>query len=163
MPVVIETVQSAVLAGNALGDPAVRRVPVYLPPDYETADQARYPVVYFLAGFGGGGVYLLGESFWGETLPQRLDRLIAAGGVRPLIAVMPDCLTRLGGSQYINSTATGRYEDHLIAELVPLIDTKYRTIADREHRVIMGKSSGGYGATVLAMRHPDLFAIAVDH
>ena len=162
MPVVIETVASALLAGNPLGDPPERRVPIYLPPDYETST-ARYPVIYFLAGFSGGGVYLLGESLWGETLPQRVDRLVRGGDVRPLIVVMPDCITRFGGSQYINSAATGPYADHLVQELVPYVDAHFRTLADRDHRVVMGKSSGGYGATVLAMRHPGLFGQAVDH
>ena len=162
MSVVIETVHSEVLRGNALGDPDERRIPVYLPPDYETTD-TRYPVVYFLAGFGGGGVYLLGESLWGETLPQRVDRLIRASAIRPMLVVMVDGLTRLGGSQYINSAATGRYADYLVDELVPQIDAHYRTIPDRAQRVVMGKSSGGYGATVLAMRYPDLFGLAVDH
>lgn len=163
MPVRIETIASAALRDNPLGDPHERRVPVYLPPGYDDGGATRYPVVYFLAGFSGGGVYLLNESPWGETLPQRVDRLIHSGAVRPLIVVMADCLTRYGGSQYINSPATGRYGDHLVDELVPHIDAHYRTIADREHRVAMGKSSGGYGATILAMRHPDLFGLAVDH
>jgi Putative esterase len=162
MTVVIETITSDVLKGNPLGDPHERRVPVYLPPDYEVGE-TRYPVVYFLAGFGNGGVYLLGESLWAETLPQRVDRLVRSGAIRPLIMVMPDCVTRLGGSQYLNSAATGRYADHLVGELIPYVDAHYRTIAEREHRVVMGRSSGGYGATVLAMRHPDLFGIAVDH
>src|SRR5512143_1079388 len=98
MPVVVHEIASRVLRDNALGDPAERRVPVYLPPGYDDGS-ARYPVVYFLAGFSGGGVYLLGESLWGETLPQRADRLVRDGAVRPLIVVMVDCLTRLGGSQ----------------------------------------------------------------
>ena len=162
MPVIIETITSEVLKGNALNDAHERRVPIYLPPDYEHGD-TRYPVVYFLAGFSGGGIHLLGESLWGETLPQRVDRLVCSGAIRPLIVVMPDCITRLGGSQYLNSAATGRYADHLVDELVPFIDARYRTLADREHRVIMGKSSGGYGATVLAMRQPQVFGMAVDH
>lgn len=162
MPVVVHEIVSRVLRDNALGDPAERRVPVYLPPGYDDGS-ARYPVVYFLAGFSGGGVYLLGESLWGETLPQRVDRLVRGGAVRPLIVVMVDCLTRLGGSQYINSAATGRYEDHLVGELVPSIDATFRSVAERDGRALMGKSSGGYGATVLAMHHPDRFACAVDH
>lgn len=162
MPVAIADVRSKLLADNPLGDPATRRVPIYLPPDYETSG-ADYPVVYFLAGFSGGGTLLLSESLWGETLPARLDRLIAAGAVRPMIVVMPDCITRFGGSQYINSAATGRYEDHLVRELVPFIDAGFRTRAGRDSRCVMGKSSGGYGATVLAMRHPELFGLAVDH
>jgi enterochelin esterase family protein len=162
MPVVVTDFQSELLAGNPLGDPARRRIPVYLPPDYETS-RSDYPVVYFLAGFASGGTLVLGESLWGENLAQRLDRLIAAGTIRPMIVVMPDCITRFGGSQYINSSATGRYEDHLTRELVPFVDVSFRTRARREARCVMGKSSGGYGATVLAMRHPDLFGLAVDH
>jgi len=162
MPVVIETIHSQVLQGNPLNDAHERRVPIYLPPDYEHTE-ARYPVVYFLAGFSGGGVYLLGESLWGETLPQRVDRLVRSRAIQPLIVVMPDCITRLGGSQYINSTATGRYADHVVHELVPFIDAHYRTRPEREQRVVMGKSSGGYGATVLAMRAPEVFGLAVDH
>jgi enterochelin esterase family protein len=162
MTVVTVTLESEVLRGNPLGDAATRQVPVYLPPGYETS-AARYPVVYFLAGFAGGGRFLLAESLWGETLPQRLERLIHSGAVRPLILVMADCLTRLGGSQYINSTGTGRYADHLVGELVPAIDRGFCTAAERAQRVVMGKSSGGYGATVLAMRHPEVFGIAVDH
>ena len=158
----IETVRSDVLAGNPLGDAAERRIPVYLPPAYENSSDA-FPVVYFLAGFANGGTQLLNESIWDENLAQRLDRLIGAGSVRPMIVVMPDCRTRFGGSQYINSAATGRYEDHLVDELVPYIDRQFRTLATRERRAVMGKSSGGYGATVLAMRHPDLFGLAVDH
>jgi hypothetical protein len=157
MTVVVETITSDVLRDNPLRDPHERRVPIYLPPDYDKSDM-RYPVVYFLAGFSGGGVYLLGESVWGETLPQRIDRLVRSGEVRPLIVVMADCLTRYGGSQYINSAATGRYADHVVDELVPFVDTRLRTLADREQRVVMGKSSGGYGATILAMRRPECSA-----
>ncbi|HSP95759.1 MAG TPA: alpha/beta hydrolase-fold protein [Candidatus Dormibacteraeota bacterium] len=160
--ITIATVSSQVLRGNRMGDPHERRVPIYLPPDYDTSG-TRYPVVYFLAGFSGGGTFLLSESLWGETLAQRIDRLVRARTIRPMIVVLADCLTRLGGSQYINSAATGRYEDHLVAELVPFVDATFRTIAERERRAVMGKSSGGYGATVLAMRHPEVFAAAADH
>ncbi len=160
--VVIETVESSVLLGNPLGDPHIRRVPVYLPAGYEESE-LRYPVVYLLAGYTGRGLSMLNVSPWEETLPQRLDRLIRQGSIRQMIVVMPDCFTRYGGSQYINSRATGRYEDHLIQELVPLIDSRYRTDARRARRVVMGKSSGGYGALVLGMRHPDVFGIVVAH
>ena len=82
------TVPSRVLRDNRMGDPAERQVPVWLPPTYD-ASAARYPVVYFLAGFGGGGRFLLSESLWGETLPQRLDRL-ARDGARLPIGVRAD-------------------------------------------------------------------------
>jgi S-formylglutathione hydrolase FrmB len=162
MAVTILEFRSEVLRGNPLGDPYERRIPIYLPPGYERGVE-RYPTVYFLAGFGGGGTTLLNESIWEENLPQRLDRLIGCGAVRPLIAVMPDCTTKLGGSQYLNSPATGRYHDHLVHELVPFVDGRYRTLARREQRVVMGKSSGGYGATILGMQQPDVFALVADH
>ena len=158
----VETIRGASLEGNAMGDPIERRVPVITPPGYESGEQS-YPTVYFLAGFAGGGVYTLGQSIWSENLPQRVERLMASGEIAPMIVIIPDCTTHLGGSQYINSEATGRYEDHLIEDVVVFIDTKYRTRDDRQYRAVMGKSSGGYGATVLAMRHADLFAHAADH
>jgi enterochelin esterase family protein len=106
---------------------------------------------------------LLNDAPWDETLPQRMDRLIAEGRVQPMILVMPDCFTRIGGSQYINSPAVGRYEDHVVNELVPYVDQNYRTMAHRDSRAIVGKSSGGYGALILAMRHPETFGIMASH
>src|SRR5204863_6139881 len=72
-------------------------------------------------------------------------------------------LTRFGGSQYVNSTATGRYEDYVVDELVPFVDAHFRTLASRDHRGVVGKSSGGYGALVLGMRHPDVFGAVASH
>jgi enterochelin esterase family protein len=80
-----------------------------------------------------------------------------------MILVMPDCFTRYGGSQYLNSTATGRYQDHLVSELVPWADATFRTLAAREHRGVMGKSSGGYGALVLGLRHAATFGAIACH
>jgi S-formylglutathione hydrolase FrmB len=161
--VIIENIDSAVLRGNALGDPTVRRVPVYLPLGYESESTRRYPVVYILTGFTGRGLMLMNDTAWDENIQQRMDRLIQEGKCQPMILVMPDCFTRLGGSQYLNSTATGRYEDHVVDELVPYIDSHYRTLAAAEHRGVCGKSSGGYGSVVLAMRHPDVFSAFASH
>jgi len=161
--IVIEEVTSEVLAGNALGDPASRRVPVYLPPGYDAEPGRRYPSAYMLTGFTGRGTMMLNDSTFDENLPQRLDRLIASGQVQPMIVVMPDCFTCLGGSQYLNSSATGRYEDHVIDELVPYIDARYRTRAEPGQRAVLGKSSGGYGSVILAMRHPEVFGLMACH
>ncbi len=158
----IETITSGALRGNPLGDPFIRRVPIYLPPGYGT-DDARYPVVFVLTGFTGRGTMLLNDAPWDETLPQRMDRLIVEGQVQPMILVMPDCFTRIGGSQYLNSSAVGKYEDHVVAELVTFVDNKYMTLADRDHRAVIGKSSGGYGSVILAMRHPDVFGLMASH
>jgi len=76
---------------------------------------------------------------------------------------MPDCFTRYGGSQYLNSSATGRYMDHLIEELVPHVDAHFRTLPDRAHRGVAGKSSGGYGALVLGLMHPETFGAVACH
>lgn len=159
---VVATVDSRALRGNPLGDPAVRHVPVYLPPGYETSDE-HYPVLVALTGFTGSGRMLLNASAWGEPLNERLDRLHASGAIGPMIVVMPDCFTRYGGSQYINSSATGRYEDHLIREVVPHIDANFRTLASAAHRGVFGKSSGGYGALVQGMKHPDVFGAVACH
>lgn len=160
--VIVEEFVSEVLRHNPLGDTPVRRVPVYLPPGYQNST-TRYPVVYLLTGFTGRGTILLNDSAFDEPIQERLDRLILTGQVQPLIAVMPDCFTRYGGSQYLNSSATGRYEDHLIEELVPLIDKRYRTRAEAGYRAVAGKSSGGYGALVQAMRHSDVFGALACH
>ncbi|MBN1965312.1 MAG: esterase, partial [Anaerolineae bacterium] len=147
------TLTSDVLRENPLGDPYDRTLPVYLPPGYDGGDACRYPVIVMLTGYSGSGPQLLNVRAWDESLPQQLDRLIGSGQMRPAIVVMPDCFTRYGGSQYLNSSALGRYEDYLIDEIVPFVDAHYRTLTDRAHRGVIGKSSGGYGALVQAMRH----------
>jgi enterochelin esterase family protein len=81
----------------------------------------------------------------------------------PVILVLPDCFTIFGGAQYINTSALGNYEDYLNDELIPYVDSHYRTLPTREHRAITGKSSGGYGAMVQAMRHPELWSAMANH
>ncbi len=160
--IVIEQITSQILQNNALGDPTTRQIPVYLPPNYHRSD-TRFPVVYLLTGFTGRGTLMINDSVFDENIQERLDRLILSKTIQPMIVVMPDCFTRYGGSQYLNSTATGRYEDHLIAELVPRIDQQFRTKAEAPYRAIGGKSSGGYGALIQGMRHPDVFGIIASH
>ncbi len=150
--------KSEVLAGNPLDDPVVRDVIVYLPPDYD--ETKRYPSVYVLSGFTGRGKMLLNDNAFAPNFAERMDILIGSGRIRPMIAVLPDCFTRYGGSQYLNSAATGRYEDYLTEEIVPFVDSNFATIADCTSRAVIGKSSGGYGALMMAMRHADKFAIA---
>lgn len=160
--VAMEWFESALLRGNPCGDPHLRRVPVYLPPAYDAERARRFPVVYVLTGFTGRGRMLLNDNAWSPALDDRMDALIAAG-CGEMILVMPDCLTRYGGSQYLNSSATGRYEDHLLEELVPWADRMFRTIPDRDHRGIAGKSSGGYGALMHGLRHADVFGAVACH
>jgi enterochelin esterase-like enzyme len=159
----VETLKwkSEALAENALGDPSERELPVYLPPGYD--EGGPYPVVYVLTGFTGRGRMLLNDEPWEETIAERMDRLIAQKKASPLILALPDCFTRLGGSQYLNSTATGRYQDYLVNEVVARVDESFRTLADRGARGVMGKSSGGYGALVMGFHHPGVFGAVACH
>lgn len=156
--VVKTLIVSKTLEGNAPGDPHERELYVYLPPGYDDLKE-RYPSVYCLTGFTGRGKMLLNDQAFTPNLTERMDRLISAGTIKPMIVVMPDCFTYYGGSQYINSTATGNYEDYLTKEIVPYVDEKFRTLHDRGSRAVMGKSSGGYGAMIMGLRHADLFGL----
>ncbi len=156
--IVLERSDSKILKGNPLGDPSLREYPVYLPPSYGKSGK-KFPVVYLLSGYTGKGIMQLNVSYLSENIQQRLDRLVSSKKIKEMIVVMPDCITKYGGSQFINSSATGNYEDYIIKELVPFIDDKYETINENKARAVCGKSSGGYGAVVLAMTNPDIFGL----
>lgn len=160
----VETVGSLVLKDNPLGDPRRRDVPVYLPPSYGTKRGRRYPVIYYLVGFTGTGRAAATHTHpWKENLAERFDRLIAEGKARECVLVFPDCFTAYGGSQYLDSSATGRYQTHLVDELVPFFDDKLALVAEPAGRAVMGKSSGGYGALMTVMQRPGAFAHAASH
>jgi enterochelin esterase family protein len=163
MSVVIETVESRALVGNPLGDPTARQVAVWLPPSYARQEARRYPLIVWLAGYGGTGEMLFSGNPWQPGLGARLDRLVGSGAMGEAIVVAPDCFTRWGGAQYLDSPALGNYETHLLSEVIPAVERLYRTVATREGRAIGGKSSGGFGALVLAMRHPELFTAVASH
>lgn len=149
-------ISSRILRDNPLGDPATREVPVWLPPNL--SPEERLPVCFVLAGFTGRGQSYLETHPWKRGVASLYDEACAAGEAPRAILVFPDCFTALGGSQYVNSSATGRYEDHIIQELVPWIDERYPTLPGR--RAICGKSSGGFGAMHLSMRHHEIFPVA---
>lgn len=154
---------SAILKDNPPGDPALRRVTVYLPPGHDDVPDRRYPVVYLLSSHGHTGQGMMNWQPWDGTIQDQIDALYAAERIGPLIVVMPDMWTRFGSSQFINSAGIGRYEDYMLQEIIPLIDRNYRTIPDRDHRGIMGRSSGGFGAITQAMRHPEVFGAFACH
>jgi S-formylglutathione hydrolase FrmB len=164
---------SRVLLENPLGDPAQRGLPVYLPPGVEPRSlapprtpaerAARVPLVLVLAGYTGTGESLLRGTPWEPSFPNRYEALLADGRAAPCAFAFPDAFTRLGGSQYMNSPATGRYEDHLIDELLPLVESACGVGGTRERRGLMGRSSGGYGALHLALQHPDRFSALASH
>jgi len=163
MSTAVEIVESRALVGNPLGDATARRTAVWLPPSYDAATDRRYPVIYWLAGYAGTGEQMFSGTPWQPGLGDRLDRLAASGAMGEAIVVAPDCFTRWGGAQYLDSFAIGDYETHVVGEVIPAIDARFRTIAARAARAIGGKSSGGFGALVLAMRNPDLFSAVASH
>ncbi len=159
---------SRVLRDNPLGDPAVRNLAVWLPPGYDEGAThgrrgRRYPVLVDMAGFTGSGLGHIGWKNFSENFPERAARLIHEGRMTPAILVFPDCFTALGGNQYINSSAIGAYADYLTKEIVPTVDREFRTLASREHRGCFGKSSGGYGAIIHAMKYPQTWGAVADH
>ena len=156
------TVESAALQANLLGDPHRRTVAVYLPPGYDGSAED-YPLFVDVVGFTGSGLSHLGWQAFKESVPQRLDRLVAAGRMGPVIAAFPDCFTSLGGNQYVNSAAMGNWEDFLIDEMVPRLEAEFRVRPGREHRAIFGKSSGGYGAIAHGLRRADAWNAVACH
>jgi enterochelin esterase-like enzyme len=150
----IETIsiESEALRGNLLGDPVRRHVAIYLPEGYARSD-ADYPLFVDLAGFTGSGWKRLAWQAFGESVPQRLDRLVAEGQLGPVVMAFPDAFTSLGGNQYVNSEAMGRWEDFLLDEMLPRLEAGYRVRRGPAHRAVLGKSSGGYGALVQGLRH----------
>lgn len=153
------TIDSAVLKGNLLGDTHQRLIDVYLPHGHTGRG---LPLLVDLVGFTAGGPAHTNWKNFGENLPERLDRLIATGAMPPVVAALPDCFTKLGGNQYINSAAMGRWDDFLLAEAVPFVEQKYGC-GGVGRRACFGKSSGGYGSIAHALLHPDFWAGAASH
>ncbi len=156
------TVESKALAGNLLGDPASRRTAVYLPEGHDDGG-GDYPLIVYLSGYGGSG---LGQTAWkgfGESLPQRVERLIAEERMAPAIVAMPDAFTSLGGNQYINSPVFGNWEDYLLEELLPALGRSYRVRPGAAHRAVLGKSSGGYGSLIQGMKHGEHWGAIASH
>ena len=157
----IERFHSRCLEGNPLGDPAERDIPVYLPKGFNGAGE--WPLLVILAGFSGSSRSHLNWQPWSESMPERIERLMAEHRLPPCVVMFPDPFTRLGGCQYLNSSAVGDYEDHLTGELLPWAREKFRAGLSSEQTAIAGKSSGGYGAFVLAAHHPELFGWLIMH
>lgn len=161
--IVILSHVSRVLRGNPLGDPHVREVAAWLPPQADGSPGRRFPVLFDLVGFTGSGRSHLNWKPFSENVAERAARLVHEKKMPPVIIVFPDCFTSLGGNQYVNSSAVGRYADYLTKELVPFIDRELPTLASREHRGCFGKSSGGYGAIVHGMKHADTWGAVASH
>lgn len=146
------------LVGNRMGDSPTRLVSVYLPPSYSTHPHRRYPVVYLLHGFGADDRAFIAGAYQNLNIRVSMDSLVRAGLVREMIVVTPNVRNRFDGSFYANSPLTGNWEDFIARDLVSFIDSHYRTLARRSARGIAGHSMGGYGALMLAAKHPELFS-----
>jgi hypothetical protein len=155
--------ESELLKDNPLGDPSHRPLWIYLPPGYDDDPTKRYPSVYMIQGFTGQLDMWRNRVPFRKNFPELTDELFARREAPPCIVVWVDCWTSLGGSQFVDSPATGRYHSYLCDEVVPWVDEHYRTLASREHRGIAGKSSGGYGAMITPMLRPDLWGGLATH
>jgi Putative esterase len=156
-------VDSRALRGNALGDPHERPLWVSTPPGYDDDAERRYPSVYVIQGLTGQLDAWRNRSPFRRNFPELADDLFGRGEAPPVVVVWVDCWTSLGGSQFLDSPGTGNYLTYLCDEIVPFVDERYRTIADRDHRGIQGKSSGGYGAMVVPMLRPALWGGLATH
>jgi enterochelin esterase-like enzyme len=154
--------RSGILQGNPWNDPVERDVNVYLPHGYSESG-APFTALWDLAAYTSSGPAHLNWRNQGENLKQRLDRLIGQGLLDPVVVVIPDCYTSLGGNQYVNSPAVGHYADYLSAELVPFVSEQLNVVGDASGRGLFGKSSGGYGALYLAMNFPGVWGAVASH
>jgi pimeloyl-ACP methyl ester carboxylesterase len=153
---------SQALSGNPLGDPARRPLLLYLPPGHD-GGREHFPAVYFLHGFTGSAHGWVKPTPFQPSVPERLDGLIASGAVPPVVGAFVDGWTALGGSQWVNSDAIGRYRDYLARDVVAFVDARCRTVPAAGARAVVGKSSGGYGALVMGAHHPDVFGHVASH
>ena len=154
-------ITSAVLAGNPLGDPAVRPLWVLTPP--HVAPDQPTPVVYQIQGFTGHIDLWRYRMALRESAMERFDAALATEDHPPVRLAFVDCFTSLGGSQFVDSPAVGDYHTYLCDEVVAFVDEAYPTLADPAHRGIAGKSSGGYGAMITPMLRPDVFGGFASH
>jgi enterochelin esterase-like enzyme len=151
------TVQSHPYKSKSLG--TERKVVVYTPPGYEKAT-GRYPVLYLLHGAGSD------ETSWTQRGLAHviLDNLIADGKLKPLIVVMPFGYTvartpgGARGDAAENKMQREGFTKDFIEDVIPLVDSTFRTYADRDHRAIAGLSLGGAQSLALGISHTELFS-----
>lgn len=148
--VVTENIKSEAIAKNIIGDTDTRTIYIYLPPSYNSSKK-KYPVVYFLHGYGDSC-----QDFM-KTYQSKLDDEFKKGA-KEFILVALDGNNKTGGSFYVNSPVIGNWEDFVVNEVVSYVDKNYRTIAESTSRGISGYSMGGFGALYLSLRHPDIYS-----
>jgi S-formylglutathione hydrolase FrmB len=156
-------VESELLARNPLGDPARRPLYVYRPPGVDLERSDGVPAVYVIQGYTGQLDMWLNRTPFELTMVERLDAMFAAGDCPDAVVVFVDAWTSVGGAQFLDSIGTGPYMSYLCDEVVPFVDGRYPTLAERDRRGLTGKSSGGYGAMVVPMLRPDVFGALASH
>jgi S-formylglutathione hydrolase FrmB len=144
------SLESEALRGNPLDDPATRPVYVWTPRE----EPRPLPAIFVLHGMTGQARGWFNVSPFARNLPEEIERLELQA-----IVVLVDGWTAFGGSQWIDSEAIGRYGAYLCDEVVGLVDDRF----DVSARALAGRSSGGFGAIVWALRRPDLFAGFATH
>lgn len=147
---------------NRLGDPTTRTVAAYLPPGYDETDE-RYPLLVDLAAFTSSGLRRPGWTAFGESVPQRVDRLVSEGRMGPVVVAFPDAFTSLGGNQYVDSPAMGAWASFVAHAVPAALERHLRVLPGAAHRAVYGKSSGGYGALVQGLRHGEQWAAVACH
>ena len=137
---------------------AEKRLHVYLPPGYDRSGNARYPVLYL--NHGGGD----DDSKWTSTDPKSggaahliLDNLIAAGKAKPMIVVMPNTRTCASGTPSAPGNDDACTQEY-VKDIIPLIDGRYRTRADRASRALAGLSMGGFVVMHTGLPRMDIFS-----
>src|SRR3954447_16278642 len=152
-------VESLALKSNLLGGPSARAVDMYVPAAH---DGQGLPLLVVLAGFTGSGLSHTNWAGFRENLPERLHPVGGEQQMPPVVVAFPDCFTRLGGNQYVNSVSVGAWEDFLLQEMLPAIEQRF-SCGGAGRRGVFGKSSGGYGAITHALRHSDIWSAAACH
>lgn len=152
------TVETFDFNSSLLGN-VQRSVTVYLPYNYNQVFFGHFPTLYLLHGFAG----VKEDWIINAKIIDVVEKLIAEGKLPPLILVMPDGNGPLvKDSEYLDGTIVNQpMEKHIVEEVVPLIDGKYRTIAEAPGRALAGISTGAYGAVNIMLHHPDVFHTAI--
>jgi enterochelin esterase-like enzyme len=159
-------VQQILFPSKVNGEVAFKEAYVYTPPDYQKSGRKRYPVLYLQHGWGEDQ-----HAWWNQGRANLImDNLIAEGKAKPFIIVMAYGQTneafRPGGARPANGQrpnfndliAKTGFESTLVDDLVPYIDSNFRTLADRKHRAMAGLSMGGMETHFIALKHLDLFS-----
>lgn len=145
-----EHIFSPSLKNNKLDDPINQPVRIFLPLSYYSS-QKKYPVVYYLHGFGSSFLEI-------EWYRNSYKKLMIDNTENEFILVGVNGRNKYGGSFYVNSVVTGNWEDYVINDVVNYVDSKYRTIPKASARGIAGFSMGGFGCINVGFKHSDKFS-----